>query len=101
MINQLTFIKPMTNCDMYLIMFRDMIVGSVYINDNIITNIDIHSDFFNDIKNILIQRLLFELGKDTIILKCDKTFAKYYKELGFEKKCRHNDTILLRYDTQT
>ena len=102
MIDQsISFLKPIPTCSIYLILFSDQIVGSIFLeqNDNTITNIDMNGKYFDNIKNILIDRFLYELGINTIDLVCDPVFFDYYNELGF-KKCEVQSTdgkVVLRY----
>ena len=99
MFNQISFIKPMPKCNMYLILFQDMIVGSIYLNsDNIITNIDINNHYLYDIMHNVMELFLFEVGLDKIELECDKTLTKFYKQLGFKKfHTASNDRYILVY----
>ena len=97
----IVFIKPMINCSVYLILFNDMIVGSIYVDGDIISNIDINGSYFDIIKDELIPKFLFELGLDRIDMVCEAVFYNYYKELGFYKFYNTaNDHIILRYDRQ-
>ena len=95
----ISFIKAISSCGLYIIVVSDEVVGSVHINDhNIITNIDINGEYFHNIKDILIPMLLFELGLDSIELICDEAFHEYYNELGFKKLYNiDTDRIILRY----
>ena len=95
----ISFIRPMCGCSLYLIVVDDMIIGSIHMEDDIITNIDINNDFFVNIKTRLMRSLLFELGLNQIDLVCNPVCLDFYNELGFEK-CEIQSTdgkVVLRY----
>ena len=92
----ISFIKPIPTCSLYLVVLNDMIIGSIHMEDDMITNIDINGDFFVNIKARLIRSLLYELGLDHIDLICNPRFFDYYSELGF-KLLNTGDKLVLRY----
>ena len=96
MSHNISFIKPMTGCSLYLVVLDDMVVGSVVLTNSIITNIDINGDYLDTIKDVLINRLLYELGLDHIDLICNPICFDYYSQLGF-KVLNTEDKLLLRY----
>ena len=97
----ISFIKPMINCEVYLIILNDIVIGSIIMDQDIISNIDINGSYFEIIQDELIPKFLFEQGLDRIDIVCDTVFFDYYKDFGFYK-CYNtdNDRIILRYETR-
>ena len=96
MSHNISFIKPMTGCSLYLVVLDDMVVGSVVLTNSIITNIDINGDYLDNIKARLMRSLLYELGLNQIDLVCNPRFFDYYSQLGFEV-LNTGDKLVLRY----
>ena len=96
----LTFIKPIKTCnDLLLIIYDSMIIGSIKFNTDVITDINISSVYFSNVKDNLINRLLLELGWDSVELLVDKGIVAYYKDMGFiQKYTTQDDMILLGYE---
>ena len=92
----ISFIKPIPTCSLYLVVLNDMIIGSIHMEDDMITNIDINGDFFVNIKARLMRSLLYELGRNQIDLICNPNCFDYYSQLGF-KLLNTGDKLLLRY----
>ena len=93
----ISFIKPMTGCSLYLVVLEDMIIGSIIFSNSIITNIDINSDYLDTIKDVLINRLLYELGINQINLICNPNCFDYYSKLGFKVLNTDTNRVVLRY----
>ena len=88
----------MSACELYLIIVDDMIIGSIHMEDDMITNIDINGDFFVNIKTRLMRELLYELGINQIDLICNPNCFDYYSKLGFEV---HDSSTNTSTDTTT
>ena len=95
----ITFIKPFYYHEsLLLIMYNDMIIGSIQSNNNIIIDIDINTFYLNEIKDKLMRLLLFHVGRDDIILVCEKVFEDWYKELGFKKIKNKDGKVVMIYN---
>ena len=95
----ISFIKPMAGCELYLIIVDDMIIGSIHMEDDMITNIDINGDYFDTIKTRLMRSLLYELGINQINLVCNPNCLDYYSKLGFDV-LNTGDKLVLQYKVQ-
>ena len=95
----LKFTKPLSNCDYYLILYNNIIIGNIYIQKNIITDINIDGYCFNLVKNVLIKQFLSNIGKDVISLRCNKKYKEYFLKLGFKNTIKNvDDKLILRYE---
>ena len=101
----ISFVKQTTTNEtyLYLIQYNDMIIGSILWDYDIITKVDININFYDKIRKNLLTNLCNELGIKELEVICDKSFEKYYSDLGFDKKCNvtvgcKSGLILLVYD---
>ena len=68
----------------YLILVNNEIAGKVVFNKkNELIILDIQGWFYHEIKSILLNALLSELGLDCITLNTLTKYTEYYEELGF------------------
>ena len=84
---------------LYLILVDNEITGKIVFNkEREIIILDIYGWFYHDIKSILLDKLLLELGLDYITLNTLTKYKEYYEELGFRKdKTIDNKSIRMKY----
>ena len=84
---------------LYLILLNNGIAGKiVFNNENELIVLDIYGWFYHEIKSILLDTLLLELGLDYLILKTYSKYEEYYQELGFRTdKTIDNKRIRMLY----
>ena len=69
---------------LYLILVNNQIAGKLVFNkENELIILDIQGWFYHEIKSILLNALLSELGRDYLILNTNPKYTEYYEELGF------------------
>ena len=85
---------------LYLILVNSEIAGKIVFNNKQeLTILDIQGWFYHELKDILVDTLLLELGLDYIILNTLTKYKEYYEELGFRiDKTIGNNNIKMRYD---
>ena len=84
---------------LYLILVNNEIAGKiVFSNKQELNILDIQGWFYHELKDILVDTLLLELGLDYIILNTLTKYKEYYEELGFRiNKTIDNKRIRMRY----
>ena len=85
---------------LYLILMNNEIAGKLVFNKkNELIILDIQGWFYHEIKSILLNALLSELGRDYLILNTNPKYIEYYEELGFRTDTTiGNNNIKMRYD---
>ena len=87
---------------LYLILVNSEIAGKiVFSNKQELNILNIQGWFYHELKDILVDTLLLELGLDYIILNTLTKYKEYYEELGFRiDKTIDNKRIRMRYIKQ-
>ena len=85
---------------LYLILVNSDIAGKiVFSNKQELNILDIQGWFYHELKDILVDTLLLELGRDYLILNTNPKYKEYYEELGFRIDTTiGNNNIKMRYD---
>ena len=85
---------------LYLILVNNEIAGKIVFSTKQELNIlDIQGWFYHDIKSILLDKLLLELGLNYITLNTLTKYKEYYEELGFRiDKTIDNNSLKMIYD---
>ena len=87
----------------YLILVDNEIAGKLAFNKkNELIILDIQGWFYHEIKSILLNALLSELGLDYLILNTNPKYTEYYEELGFRiDKTIDNNSIKTIYEKKS
>ena len=85
---------------LYLILVNSEIAGKiVFSNKQELNILNIQGWFYHELKDILVDTLLLELGLDYIILNTLTKYKEYYEELGFRiDKTIDNKSIKMIYE---
>ena len=88
---------------LYLILVDNEIAGKiVFSNKQELIILDIQGWFYHDIKSILLDKLLLELGLNYITLNTLTRYKEYYEELGFRIDTTiDNNSIKMIYDEKS
>ena len=71
----------------------------MFSHENELIILDIQGWFYHDIKDILLDALLFDFGFDYIIVNTIPKYKEYYEELGFRiDKTIDNKSIKMIYE---
>ena len=71
--------------DAYVIYLDNERVGFLSMKtDNVIQSLDIETAYVDKLKECLVDRILFELGKDELIVVCSPECCDYYYQFGFK-----------------
>ena len=93
----LTFYRVFNS--LYLILVNSKIAGKlVFDKEQELIILDIHGWFYHELRDILLDTLLFEFGFDYITLNTITKYKEYYEELGFRMdKTIDNESIKMIY----
>ena len=88
---------------LYLILMNNEIAGKLVFNKkNELIILDIQGWFYHEIKSILLNALLSELGLDCITLNTLTKYTEYYQELRFRiDKTIDNKSIKMIYEKKS
>ena len=88
---------------LYLILVNNEIAGKiVFSNKQELIILDIQGWFYHELKDILLDTLLLELGLDYITLNTLTRYKEYYKELGFRIDTTiDNNSIKMIYEKKS
>ena len=97
---KLSFTKPLNQYNFFVISCEEKeVIGYIKSNDNfLITDIYISPLYFQKVKNKVIPKFLFHIGKDNMEVELEDKFKEWYEELGFRYKNKlEDDKVLMIY----